>query len=119
MKFLRSQRKRSDHGSILGIAVLFSGILAITVAGIMSLSMYRIRAEANRAHSNQAYYHAENALNWACQVIADASAGGTNASFVGNFSATETGHNGVSIPYLKSMAADSSSGLENAWVNVS
>jgi hypothetical protein len=108
----------SERGSILVAAVIFSGILGIGVAGMMNLNIYRSRAENARWNSNQAYYHAENALDWAGQVIADATSGGTNAPFLGKFSMSGTNNGTVAIPYLQTLADDPVSGFKNAWVKV-
>ncbi|HEV8541263.1 MAG TPA: hypothetical protein VGR78_02615, partial [Verrucomicrobiae bacterium] len=77
-----------------------------------------VKAEDNRWNSNQAYYHAENALDWAGQLIADANAGGPNAAFLGRFSVSGENQGSVSVPYLQILATNAASGFKNAWVTI-
>ncbi len=80
------QRRAAETGSALVAAVVFSFLVMLAITSTMQLSAYRVRLEHGRAHSQQAYFHAENALNWICQAIADSAQGGATAPFLGHYS---------------------------------
>ncbi len=111
-------RRSSRAATVLLTSLIFSGVLVITAGAMLSLSSHRIRSEIGRWQSNQAYYHAENGLNWAAQKIADASTGGTNATFLGMYSVSDWVTSQLGIPYLQSLQSEPSSGFSNAWVTI-
>ena len=117
MKISLKPRKNED-ASVLVASVIFSGILAVSVLSMTKLSSSRMLAETGRWNSNQAYYHAENALNWVAQTIADATNGGPNAVFNGKYALSGSGTKDLGVAYLKAMATDSTSGLSNSWITV-
>jgi len=97
------------------MAVLTSGLLMIAVVAILGLNMSRQRAVYQRADWMQAYYHAENVLNWAAQRIADADAGGTSAAFLGQYSVANTK---ITLPYLTELVATPSSLFKESWLTI-
>ena len=97
------------------MAVLTSGLMMITVVAILQLNMSRQRAVYQRADWMQAYYHAENVLDWAAQQIADADGGGTSAAFLGQYS---VGNTKITLPYLTELAATPSSLFKEAWLTI-
>ena len=107
--------QRSPAGSVLLTTLVMGSVLCLTVGAMVTLSQYQVRSENTRWTSGQAFYHAENAMNWALQTIADSSVGGEEAPFLGNYSAT-AGTIGVS--YYASLLADPTSGFKNAWVTI-
>lgn len=110
--------KKPEDASVLVAAMIFSGILTLSVLAMTQLSASRVRAENSRWNSNQAYYHSENALNWAAQAVADSSSMGPSATFLGKYALSGESVKDLSIPYLKSLLTNSSSGLTNAWVTL-
>ena len=93
------------------MVVLTGGILTITIAGMLSLSSASLRNAHGRNDWNAAFYHAENALQWAAQGIADATPTGTSNSY-------STVDGTLSLPYMAAARADASSGFKNAWVRI-
>ncbi len=115
MKILRKLR-RLTAGTVLAPTVILSGVLGITAFAMIQLSSYRARAEYGRWSSNEAYRHAENALSWAVQAIADATSGGSSAPFLGQYSLTA---GSVSVPYMASLKAEANSDFKEVWVTIS
>ena len=95
----------------LMMVVIIGGIMSITIASMLSLSGTSLRNAHGRADWNTAFYHAENALQWAAQNIADLS-----PSAASNYYATVDGS--LSLAYMATARADSSNGFKNAWVSV-
>lgn len=110
-----SGRDHARRGSALITTVIFSGILGITVLGMLELSRFRMKTEYGRWHWAQAFYHAENALSWAGQKIADAGSTGDRAAFVGTYSAAG---GSIHLDYMKAMMADGSTPFQDAWVTI-
>ena len=102
---------RSDSGSTLATVLVIGGVSSITVASMLALSGASLRNAHSRADWNAAFFHAENALEWAAQGIAD-----NNASPESNYCATAD--SSLSLAYMASARSDSSSGFKNAWVKV-
>lgn len=109
-------RRSNERGTILITAMIMGGVLAFSVLAMFSMSSFRARSEMGRWEWQQAYYHAENVLNWMAQTIADSTNTGPAAPFVTQYSLAAGSSGTVPIPYLTSLAADSSSGFRNAWV---
>lgn len=106
---------RSAAGSVLLMTLVLGSILCLTVVAMVELSSYQVRVENARWTSGQAFYHAENALNWALQKVADASEGGSTAPFLGQYSA---GAGTLDLSYLTGALTNATSGLKNAWVTI-
>jgi hypothetical protein len=101
--------RRSLFGSTLVVVVVIGGIMTITIASMLYLSSASLRSAYGRADWNAAFFHAENALQWIAQSIADSrSAGGTN------FYSTADGT--LNLPYMTAARGNANSGFKNAWV---
>ncbi len=112
---LLTNLRRLQEGSVLLPTLVFSGIMGIGVLSMMELSAYRTRLEYHRWTSNEAYYHAENAMNWALQLVADATTGGTDAPFLGQYSVSD---GSLGLPYMTSMRSQADSDFKDAWVTI-
>ena len=99
---------RNEAGAVLFNAIVFSGVLGIGSVALLSLGNNRVRSAFNRWDSNEAYYHAENALTWAAQRIADNSSG-----LVGNYS--YSGGN-VTLGYLTGLSDSSTTALTSTVI---
>ncbi len=106
----------SNHGSALITTIILGAILAITAAAMMQLSCYRLQASHERSQWTEAFYHAENVLNWGAQKVADSDTGGPSAPFLGQYSV-----NGgtISLPYLTTLTGSGASLFQNAWLTIS
>lgn len=103
--------RRAQSGSTLLVSVVLSSVVAVTAAGLLSLSRYASRSESGRGEWLQAYYHAENVLNWAAQKIGNEAS--TNLTFLGNFS---HGGGNLGISYLNEAGATTA--FADAWVKI-
>ncbi|MBP9900063.1 MAG: hypothetical protein V9H26_08230 [Verrucomicrobiota bacterium] len=101
---------RSSAGSTLVTVLVIGGVASITVAGMLALSGTSLRSAHGRGDWNAAFFHAENALQWAAQGIADASPGASNYAATANST--------LNIAYMTAARADADSGFKNAWVKV-
>jgi hypothetical protein len=108
---IHSTSLRFTGGSTLVAVLVIGGIAGITVASMMSLSSATLRNAHRRGDWNAAFFHAENALQWAAQGIADL----TPASISNYYSITG---GSLDVPYMENAVADGSSGLKNASVKV-
>lgn len=79
MKILTSKRPTAGpcppvrtQGSVLLVVVVTGGILGLITAGTLALSSFAHSAAMGRNDWIAAHHHAENALHWAAQSIADA-----------------------------------------------
>lgn len=77
---------------------------------LLDLSTGRVRAAHNRTNYNEAFYHAENALNWAAQRIVDSN------TPEGTFS--KSGGT-LNLGYYDSLSGSVASALRNASVSIS
>jgi hypothetical protein len=93
------------------MVVVIGGVMTITIASMLSLSSASLGNAHGRADWNAAFFHAENALQWAAQGIADCSPASTS-----NFYSTADGT--LNLPYMAPARADASSGFRNAWVRI-
>lgn len=105
----------NESGSALLMTTVFSGILLIMITGILSLSTQRVRDEYRRWNWTEAYYHAENALGWAAQKIADGNNAAAGADFLGNYSADQRT---INLKYLNQRKLMKGRSLENVWVTI-
>ncbi|GAB4323723.1 MAG: hypothetical protein Kow0059_19090 [Candidatus Sumerlaeia bacterium] len=64
--------QRTRRGNILLGTLLLITIVGIAVTGLMKLSLQRFETAHAEVDYTEAYYHAENAIEWAGQLIADA-----------------------------------------------
>lgn len=102
---------RHCHGSTLLASTVLSSVIAVTAAGLLSLSSYSRQSEHGRSEWTQAYYHAENAVQWAAQKIGDEAS--TNLTFLGQYS---MGGGNLPLLYLETAAATTR--LKNVWVDI-
>jgi Tfp pilus assembly protein PilX len=102
---------RSNSGSTLVTVLVIGGVSSITIASMLALSGTSLRNAHGRADWNAAFFHAENALQWAAQGIADASP-------VSVSNCCATADSSLSLAYMATALADTSSGFKNAWVKV-
>ena len=105
---------RRSSGSTLIATVVFSGIMGVTVLAMLQLSSSRVRAEYGRWHWNQAFYHAENALGWAGQKIADSQDTESDASFLGTYSVSA---GTLDLGYVEDLQTEGTN-FEDAWVSI-
>lgn len=110
-----SSKRYSEFGGSLVMTTVFSGILLIMVSGALSLTSNRIRAEYRRWHWTEAYYHSENSMGWAAQMIADEDEGGANADFIGNYQLED---GSIDLGYLSDLQSSNGSALENIWITI-
>ena len=84
---------RDKDGSALAHCLWMTMLVGMGATSLMSLSTNRVRASHERASFTEAFYHAENALNWAAMRIVD------NVDPTGTF----TYHgNTLTLPYANS-----------------
>lgn len=106
-------------GSAMLIALVFTVILSATIVGLVQLSSHRLKMQYDRWDWHEAYYHAENGLNWVSQVIADADEGGNTAAFLGHYygpgEPTEDSDFQAAIPYAGNLE---NAHLEDMWITV-
>lgn len=69
---LKRAMQKSEEGSALMVVVVTGGILGLVTAGTLALGSFHLNMAHGRNDWIAAYYHAENALQWAAQMIADA-----------------------------------------------
>src|SRR5579863_10389183 len=81
-----TQPSRSEAANTLVTVLAIGGVVSISLAAMLSLSNSSLRNAHGRGDWNAAFYHAENALQWAAQSIADAS-----PSAVSNYFSTANG----------------------------
>jgi hypothetical protein len=99
-------------GSSLVLTLLATGVLAISLAAMMRLSTFTVHQAHNRQDWNEAFYHAENALRWGAQMIADAP---SPTSPLGQYAACA---GTLGLPYLTALVGQTGNRFENAWVTV-
>ena len=91
---------RSQTANTLVTVLFIGGVVSISLAAMLSLSNTSLRNAHGRADWNVAFYHAENALEWAAQSIAD-----SNPTSASNYYSIANGT--LSISYMVSAAAGS------------
>jgi hypothetical protein len=92
---LNLRTNRLEEGSALAYCLWTSMLVGLGAFSLLDLSNYRIRAAHRRVNYNEAFYHAENALNWAAKYI------GENASPAGSFNWKAST---LPIPYLNTLS---------------
>jgi Tfp pilus assembly protein PilX len=102
---------RTNSGSTLVTVLVIGAVSSITIASMLALSGTSLRNAHGRADWNAAFFHAENAMEWAAQGVADA-----NSISASNYSATAD--SSLSLTYMATARSDASSGFKNAWVTV-
>ena len=110
MTILGTPRHADERGSVLVIVVVFGILLGIGCISLLSFSEARIKASHHRWNSTEAFYHAENVLNWGAQMIAD-----TAGSPVGTYSMSD---GNLALGYMGSLNS-SNTAFQNAWLTVS
>ena len=105
------KRLSPEAGSTLVTVLIIGAISLIIISSMLALSGSSVRSAHARADWNTAFFHAENALEWAAQSIADASP-------VAGSNYYSTVNNTLTVPYLATARSDASSGLKNVWVSV-
>ena len=113
MKFQRPPRP-NESGSTYVAVIIFGSILMITSASLLRLGSARFNTSFERWNWNEAYFHAENLIQWAWQQIADDPAGGTTAAVVGKYSTENTT---IGLSYFSSGLL-SHSAFSNAWLTI-
>jgi Tfp pilus assembly protein PilX len=101
----------SQRGSTLVTVMIMGGISSVLVASMLSLSSNSLQNAHNRSDWNAAFFHAENALTWAAQNIAD-----TTPPSANNFYSTINGN--LTLPYMSAELSSGTSNFKNAWVSV-
>jgi len=103
---------QSDRtGATLLTVVVIGGIMGITLASLLMVSSTALRSAHGRADWDRAFFHAENALQWACQLVADTNPVTANATYT-------TVDGSLNIDYMAAARTNPSSGLRNAWVKI-
>src|ERR1017187_9785201 len=101
----------SQRGSTLVTIMIMGGISSVLVASMLALSSNSLQNAHNRSDWNAAFFHAENALTWAAQNIAD-----TTPASANNFYSTINGT--LTLPYMSAELSSGTSNFKNAWVSV-
>ena len=94
---ISNNRLRRQSGQALVTTVVLSGIMGLSVVSMLQLGSFRAKTQDDRRSWTQSYYHAENAVDWAAQVIADSDESGTNASYIASYA---TSDGSLSLPYM-------------------
>src|SRR5450432_37452 len=102
---------RSNSGSTLVTVLVIGGVASITVASMLALSGNSLKNAHGRADWNAAFFHAENALDWAAQNIADLSPVSTTNYY-------STAGNTLTLAYMTAARTNPGSSFKNSWVSV-
>ncbi|HXG48257.1 MAG TPA: hypothetical protein VNO52_11585 [Methylomirabilota bacterium] len=97
------------RGHVLFQTMVYSGILGIACYALLQMSEIRVRSSHQRWDYNEAFYHAENALNWGVQRLADV------ASPNGNFKLTD---GTLALDYFRTLTNGGASYLEDVWLTI-
>ncbi len=109
MKSNHLKPARNETGSVLIGVVVFGFLLGIGALSLLSFSGDRLRASHHRWDTSEAFYHAENVLNWGAQHIAD------TASPIGTYSVTG---NGISMEYMANLRGSGTTAFQDAWLTI-
>lgn len=90
---LQITSNRLQDGSALAHCLWMTMLVGMGATSLMSLSTNRVKASHERSDFNEAFYHAENVLNWAAMRIVD------NNDPTGTFSYHA---NSLTLPYANS-----------------
>lgn len=101
--------RRRESGNVLFLAVFFSGILGIAVFSLVQMGSVRVQASHNRWDYHEAYFHAENAMTWAAQGLADGRVS------IGRYSLDD---DSISLDYYQSALASRETSLRNVWLTI-
>lgn len=110
MKSNQFRRGTGEHGSVLVGVVVFGFLLGIGCISLLSFSGARIKASHHRWNTAEAFYHAENVLNWGAQMIGD-SAGSPEGTY-------SVSNGKLALSYLGTLSS-SNTAFQNAWLTVS
>jgi hypothetical protein len=84
--------------------------MSIIVASMLSLSSASLSNAHSRKNWNAAFFHAENAMQWAAQQVADLNPAASN------YYSTANGL--LALPYMAAAESDPANGFKSAWVSV-
>lgn len=101
---------RSQAANTLVIVIVLGGIMSTIVASMLSLSSASLSNAHGRTDWNMAFFHAENAMQWAAQNVADVNPA------TSNYYSTANGL--LALPYMAASKSDPGNGFRNAWVSV-
>jgi hypothetical protein len=104
---LRIDQVGAQDGSALAHCLWMTILVGMGAYSLVGLSSQRIRASHGRTDYGEAFYHAENALNWAARHISDTA---TPAGTYSRHAAT------LSLPYYASVDGSSGTGFRDAEV---
>jgi Tfp pilus assembly protein PilX len=113
---ITSRTRRRQEGNVLLIALVIGGIMVVVLASTLSMSSGSIRNAHGRADWNQAFYHAENAIDWAAQRLVDASPAAGSSNYYSTAKGTLTLD--YMVAALNGGSSVQGSGFKNAWVKV-
>lgn len=99
------------HGGTLPVVLMASGVIGIMIAATMALTNFSYRSAHGRADWTAAFYHAENAVQWAAQRISDTDP----ASASNSYSAVG---GSLDLNYMAAALSDGDSSFKNAWVSI-
>jgi hypothetical protein len=108
---LSSVARPSVSGNALLLVVILGGIMTLTIGSTIKLSTSFLRNAHGRSDWNAAFFHAENAMQWAAQGIADVRPASASSQFT-------TADGTLTVPYMADARANPLSGFKNAWVSV-
>ena len=94
----------------MAAVIVFGVLLGIGCVSLLSFSGARIQASHQRWNSAEAFYHAENVLNWGAQLIADSS-----SSPVGTYSAS---NDKITMQYMPGLKGGGSTAFQDAWLTI-
>jgi Tfp pilus assembly protein PilX len=101
-----------EAGSTLVTVLIIGGICTMMIGSMLALSHNSLRSAHGRADWNAAFFHAENALQWAAQAVADASPASASNFF-------STANSTLTLPYMVAARSSGTNGFKNSWVKVS
>ncbi|MBK8001005.1 MAG: hypothetical protein IPK15_20415 [Verrucomicrobia bacterium] len=110
MKTTRARFALGDDGSALVAVVVFGVLLGIGCVSLLSFSGARIEAAHHRWNATEAFYHAENVLNWGAQYIADSS-----GDPVGTYAVSDTK---LALNYMEGLKGGGSTSFQDAWLTI-
>ena len=110
MKFALSRSRQT--GNSLVLTLLATGVLSISLAAMLRLSTFTVHHAHTRQDWNEAFFHAENALRWGAQMIADAP---STTGPLGQYSA-QSGTLG--LPYMTALVSQTGTRFDDAWLTV-
>ena len=92
-----------ESGNTLVTVLVIGGVMSVVLAGILSLSNTTVRQSYSQADWNSAYFHAQNALNWAVQQAVDSQPAAGSSNYYSTANGTLT------LAYMNNSSSSSSS----------